>query len=433
MADVRDIMELERPPTPEITKEAIIGADKPKKKFTTTTKAPKRPEGMHREVFALLYNDTKDAPPLFPSDTCYKQKIDLTMRKPRKWSWMAFTNPARKDGAVFYHWRRVTDEAKEYPFAKFNKKIDIPKYTDKEYQLHLKSDDWSKEETDHLIDLAIRFDLRFIIMADRYDSEKFNKKRSVEDLKDRYYKIVGVLAKLNGEKKIYTYDADHEKRRKEQLKKLHERTTEQIEEEQFLLGELKKIEARKKERERKTQDLQKLISQADSQTETPKKIDKKLPKKKINNTSRPSRIDTTHILQAVESAGIKFPDYRNSGVSLRSHRMKLPASVGQKKSKGIEQMLQDMGLELNPTPTEEVCQHFNDLRSDMVLLMELKSALSTCEFELQSLRHQYEALNPGKTLTIPPSLLSASENENKILNPSEIIDVVGSPDRKSVV
>ena len=53
-----------------------------------------------------------------------------------------------------------------------------------------------------------------------------------------------------------------------------------MEEEQFLLSELKKIEARKKERERKTQDLQKLISQADSQNDTPRKTDKKLPKKK---------------------------------------------------------------------------------------------------------------------------------------------------------
>lgn len=46
----------------------------------------------------------------------------------------------------------------------------------------------------------------------------------------------------------------------------------------------------------------------------------------------------------METAGIKFPDYKNSGVSLRSQRMKLPANVGQKKSKGIEQMLQEMEL-----------------------------------------------------------------------------------------
>lgn len=124
MADVRDIMELEHPATPEIRRESIIGADKLKKRTFSTTKAQRRPEGMHREVFALLYNDTKDAPPLFPSDTGngYKQtKIKLGMRKPRKWEWMAFTNPARTDGAVFYHWRRPSDGPKEYPFAKFNK------------------------------------------------------------------------------------------------------------------------------------------------------------------------------------------------------------------------------------------------------------------------------------------------------------------------
>lgn len=71
----------------------------------------------------------------------------------------------------------------------------MPTYTDVEYQQHLVCDGWTKEETDHLMDLAQRFDLRFIIMADRYDSEKFSK-RSTEDLKERYYKISGVLAKV---------------------------------------------------------------------------------------------------------------------------------------------------------------------------------------------------------------------------------------------
>lgn len=52
----------------------------------------------------------------------YKQlKAKLGMKKVRPWKWMPFTNPARKDGAVFHHWRRVADEGKEYPFAKFNK------------------------------------------------------------------------------------------------------------------------------------------------------------------------------------------------------------------------------------------------------------------------------------------------------------------------
>lgn len=88
----------------------------------------------------------------------------------------------------------------------------------------------------------------------------------------------------------------------------------------MLVNELKKIEARKKERDRKTQDLQKLISQADqvnTKMENPKficrfyqkkiylqqgdpapnppsnrKQDKKLNKKKLQNQIRPSRVDS---------------------------------------------------------------------------------------------------------------------------------------------
>ena len=63
----------------------------------------------------------------------------------------------------------------------------------------------------------------------------------------------------------------------------------QIEEEQTLINELKKIEARKKEREKKQQDLQKLITAADCQAET-RKSEKKLTKKKLQHQIRP-RID----------------------------------------------------------------------------------------------------------------------------------------------
>ena len=42
--------------------------------------------------------------------------------------------------------------------------------------------------------------------------------------------------------------------------------------------------------------------------------------------------------------------------------------------------------------TEEIVQMFNELRSDLVLVYELKQALSNCEYEQQMLRHRYEAL-----------------------------------------
>lgn len=71
----------------------------------------------------------------------------------------------------------------------------VPAYSDDEYNQHLQVQGWTKEETNHLIDLAKRFDLRFIVMRDRWDREKFSD-RTVEDLKERFYAIKTVLGKV---------------------------------------------------------------------------------------------------------------------------------------------------------------------------------------------------------------------------------------------
>ena len=44
--------------------------------------------------------------------------------------------------------------------------------------------------------------------------------------------------------------------------------------------------------------------------------------------------------------------------------MKLPSSVGQKKTKAIEHLLDELGIPIQPMPTDEICQLYNDLRSD---------------------------------------------------------------------
>jgi len=211
------------------------------------------------------------------------------------------------------------------------------------------------------------------------------------------------------------------------LRRLFDRTPEQIEEEQMLVNELRKIEMRKKEREKKTQDLQKLITAADTNAET-RRQERKNSKKKVQHqkTAKAESI-------VLEMTGIKFPDVKSTGVSLRSQRMKLPSSVGQKKTKAIEQLLQELGIDINPIPTEEISTHFNELRSDMVLLYELKLALANCEFELQALRHQFEALAPGKRLDLPTTSESQTSgikedpDGNKQKTISEILDVESSP------
>ncbi|XP_057614713.1 DNA methyltransferase 1-associated protein 1-like [Chionomys nivalis] len=118
--------------------------------------------------------------------------------------------------------------------------------------------------------------------------------------------------------------------------------------------------------------------------------------------------------------------------------MKLPSSVGQKKIKALEQMLLELGVELSPTPTEELVHMFNELRSDLVLLYELKQACANCEYELQMLQHRHEALARAGVLGGPatpavgptPASAEPAVSESGLgLDPTKdtIIDVVGAP------
>lgn len=206
-----------------------------------------------------------DRPPLIPSEEpkAYMHPKVRLRHGVRKWHWIPFKNPARSDEAVFCHWRCVNDDPnKEYPFAKYNKHIQLIRYTDDEYKQYLHDENWTRAETDYLLDLCQQFDLRFFIVHDRWDASKIEngKARSIDEIKDRYYKVIGVMQKLkSGDDSVYVFDLEHEQKRREQLEKLFNRTKEQVDEELYLIEELKKIEIRKREREKKQLEVNKLL------------------------------------------------------------------------------------------------------------------------------------------------------------------------------
>lgn len=471
MSDVLDILDASRP---QVDDTPIPNKRGPKPK---TPKPPpiqrRKPEGMHRELFALLNTSDADTPLLqtdFTTQTsCYKQvRANLSIKKPRKWLWTPFLNPARKDHLQLYHWRRITDPnepPKEYQFAKYNARIDnhIPKYDDKDYNSYLICNQWTREETDYLLELCSRFDLRFNIIHDRWDRNRFPTPKSVEDLKERYYFVHNQLAKSKAyldPPKIKEYDSQHERKRKQQLVNLYNRTKEQIEEEANLHNELKKIEQKKRERERKTQDLQKMMDAAGrsvpenkrSETNTPTGVGRPsgsgmrgMPGRRPGRgAGRPSRDSiaslTPHLsgtaasLLEVNTVGIKFPDFKTSGTSLRSQRLKLPTSLGTKKMKALEQMIQELGLDQFPMPTESICQNFNELRSDLLLLYEIKVNLANTDFEIQSIKNQLAAVKPelvADDMSLDQSVATSTPDTSS-RDISDVIDInaVNTPGRK---
>ena len=72
-----------------------------------------------------------------------------------------------------------------------------------------------------------------------------------------------------------------------------------MEQEEILIAELKKIELRKKEREKKQQDLQKLITAAEQSTETGQKMTKRgasSSNKKTRTTTPQKGVSNTKLL-----------------------------------------------------------------------------------------------------------------------------------------
>lgn len=223
-------------------------------------------------------------------------QLEVLLDADRRREQSAFSNPARSDGLILRHWKRREDtaiaslatpadsniasemdtEEKEkmtkvephYPYAKFNVKVNVPEYTQEQYDSHLKSDEWSQEETDYLVSLALEYDLRWVVIWDRYEYQPAEAakededstavavqpmQRSMEDLKARYYDVAAKTMALDQplssmsttefelHEKMTKFDAQLEATRKKLAETLFARSPEEVKEEEILLVELKRI------------------------------------------------------------------------------------------------------------------------------------------------------------------------------------------------
>jgi DNA methyltransferase 1-associated protein 1 len=198
--DVRDIMGVSSsaPPSSALQPPRRNGPPDPRQK---------RPDGITRELYALIGDNAPSLALAHAVKPKFKERIKRTAPSV-KWQWTAFTNPSRGAGVPgdegdkareakkklkLNHWVRDLPAnhvggAPDMKFAKFNTNSGPYSYTTEEYNLFLRGefyhlemsvfstadgvsaeDDWPREETDHLFALAHEYDLRFIVMADRWD------------------------------------------------------------------------------------------------------------------------------------------------------------------------------------------------------------------------------------------------------------------------
>lgn len=317
-------------------------------------------EVISREIISL----TGGIPPIKPS---FSKQVLKGLKEKRfdgknteKWVWASFTNPARRDCLQLSHWKKSSD-TEEYPFAKFNKSIEIQMYTDEEYEKIEHNPSWTREETDYFWDLCQTYDLRFIVIQDRYTS-KFPP-RSVEDLKERFYSLSKEILTLrnNTSHQILSlpYNANYEKKRKALLEKYFLRTREQDEEEKALCEEARKLEIRIKKEEKEMKVFEKLMSTNSEDIELGEwnQSKKEVPK----------------------------------GPSLRSAQLYQPA-LPQRQQKKIESLLKDLGIPDRPMPTSEVIDLYTKLRKELFILLNLQKHVIKKENEKKHLEDKIKEI-----------------------------------------
>ncbi|RVD86437.1 uncharacterized protein DFL_004713 [Arthrobotrys flagrans] len=237
VTDVRDVL--------GIDPGALEPRQPPLKKQRTVEK---RPDGITRELYALL---GENAPPVAVVEHRFKDKPKF-LGSVAPWREQTFKNPARKDDLELKHWEGAGQQTLplDYQFAKFNIKINVLEYSDAEYDAVLKDDDWSRQETDYLFKLIKEYDLRWVVIADRYEFE--GKDRTMEDLKARYYSVCRNVMEMRTpvtmmsaeESALYSamhYNKEQEVERKRIVQMQLYRTPAEVEHEQHLIAELRRI------------------------------------------------------------------------------------------------------------------------------------------------------------------------------------------------
>ncbi|MFS7942358.1 putative transcription factor MYB-HB-like family [Helianthus anomalus] len=355
------------------------------KKSRPQKDSQRKPDGISREVYAL----TGGVAPLMPSvDVNQLKKRHQPENEKITWEWLSFTNSARKDDLKLYHWVRVVNGAPptgDYSFAKYNKSVDVIKYTDEEYEKHLTDPSWTKEETDELFDLCERFDLRFVVITDRFSSS-----RSVEELKNRYYSVSRaiLIARAPSPADVSShplvkepYNISQEIERKRALSMVLSQTKHQERKDAEVLSEAKKImESRMAAKAAQDAEL------AVASNASPERMEKTTA---LVDTASPSNIQATSgvapLMSMAENAAAAAASLRAMRVYLRTYALDkmvqaASSSAGLRTIKRVEQFLQELKVNLKPkVPTKAVCAEHLELRKEILTLLNLQKLLQNKE------------------------------------------------------
>lgn len=322
----------------------------------------------------------------------FKEAIKDKGFQSQKWSWTEFANPARTDSLHLKHWQRVEDIKKDYEYAQYNKKISIVNLKKDEYENLCTNLDpsWTWEETEYLWELCRIYDLRFIVIQDRYSF--FTNERSVEELKDRYYSVSRRILENRKQfehpilKSGYCYD--QEIKRRACLERIINKN-----------ADLQKIE----------NEMLQQIEEINNKTEKIKKFDK-------FESKNVKQIDDQDKAEGTFEEYIKTRQYINSSFAyLRSYKINHPIPINEKIQKRVDYMLKELNIPENPVPTERIENGLDVLKNNLIILTSLKKHFEKKNKEKKKLENTFSEIE---------NKINKQKNQNSTVNTGDSINVV---------
>jgi hypothetical protein len=221
MGDVADMLGLAQPRVAPLSaaEEALRFLTEQKNKASIQRPPGKKPKGMKREVFDLLGKNGIVPAMQGSTVTVPSFKTKRVVAGRGKWVYDPIESSARHDNQkTFLHWVKADINYADYPYAKFNVKLDPVRFTEEEYNSHIRDEHWTREDTQTVLDICHKYELRWPIIFDRITLSAV---KSSEEIEHRYFTIQNKLhacrdiaATATVDKKLYEFDFEKESKRR---------------------------------------------------------------------------------------------------------------------------------------------------------------------------------------------------------------------------
>jgi len=264
--------------------------------------------------------------------------------------------------------------------------LDRLQYTDLEYRNYLEDPEWSQRDTNKLLQLCHKYDLRWPVIFDRFNGVDGN--RPVEQLMARYYTVVKALCidhpATERQGRAYhpfstgggpdNFNFEHEQKRRLQLELQFKKTKAEEKEEEALREELKQLDQQLRQLRKQTKD---------------------------NDSSKGD--DYGAWVEAKEQLDAAKPYPKPKEPYLQSQRIppmtttqppsKQKASAGPQLSKTLMKKMQLLLAELSvpekPLATRRVADLLDLLKRDLITLLTLKKIETQKKYEVAHLAAQH--------------------------------------------